>query len=273
MTEAGAQLVIAPYMSPAVRERLQEAGLAYLDLTGNARLELQKPGLFIETQGARSNPDRSERPARSLRGTKAGKIVRALLEAMDPPGVRDLADRLRIDPGYISRVFALLDSEALIERRGRGRITRVDWERLLRRWAEEAPLDSRGEQATYLEPRGVQSLLSKLGSFEPRYAITGTLAASQFAPIAPPRLATVYVEGAAAASEKLGLRAAESGANVLLIEPNDDTVFENTTQKGPLTIVAVAQAAVDLLTSPGRGPAEAEELIAWMAKNERAWRR
>ena len=29
----------------------------------------------------------------------------------------------------------------------------------------------------------------------------------------------------------------------------------------------------DLLTSPGRGPAEAEELINWMRANEEPWRR
>jgi len=36
--------------------------------------------------------------------------------------------------------------------------------------------------------------------------------------------------------------------------------------------VAPSQAAADLLTSPGRGPSEAEALIAWMAANEAAWR-
>lgn len=30
--------------------------------------------------------------------------------------------------------------------------------------------------------------------------------------------------------------------------------------------------AANLATSPGRGPAEAEELIAWMQASEEAWR-
>ena len=33
--------------------------------------------LYIEAQGASQDPDRDERPARSLRGAKAGRIVRA----------------------------------------------------------------------------------------------------------------------------------------------------------------------------------------------------
>ena len=36
---------------------------------------------------------------------------------------------------------------------------------------------------------------------------------------------------------------------------------------------APSQVAADLLTSPGRGPAEGEELIQWMQANEEAWRR
>ena len=36
--------------------------------------------------------------------------------------------------------------------------------------------------------------------------------------------------------------------------------------------VALSQVAADLLTSPGRGPAEAESLLEWMRANETEWR-
>lgn len=265
-------LMIAPFLSPAVRERLREASIAFVDLTGNVRLELREPGLFIATQGADKNPEPEERPLRSLRGAKAGKIVRALLDAKEPPGVREFATQADINPGYISRVFTLLDREGLIDRRGRGRIARVDWPRLLRRWAEDAPLTSRGKQATYLEPRGLAALLSRLKQLDIRYAITGTLAAARFAPIVSPRLATVYTEDAKRAASVLGLRPAETGANVILIEPNDYSVFEGTLRQDDLLFVPPSLAAADLLSSVGRGPSEAEELIAWMSKNEDAWR-
>ena len=45
-----------------------------------------------------------------------------------------------------------------------------------------------------------------------------------------------------------------------------------TWQRDGLTYAAPAQVAADLLTSPGRGPAEGEALIEWMAQNEGAWR-
>jgi hypothetical protein len=265
-------LVIAPYLSPAVRERLGEASLGFLDLTGNARIELREPGLFIESKGADTDPNRQARPSRSLRGAKAGRIVRLLVDSREPLGVRKIAEHADVDPGYVSRVLALLDREALIERQGRGRITNVDWPRLLRRWAEEAPLESRGEQRSCLEPRGLSALQSRLKGFDERYAITGTLAAIRIVPIAPPRLAVLYIDDLERAASELNLRSVENGANVLLIQPADAGAFTRTTKENGLVFAAISQVAADLLTSPGRGPQEAEELIEWMSRNEGKWR-
>ena len=61
-------------------------------------------------------------------------------------------------------------------------------------------------------------------------------------------------------------------ANVILIEPGDEGVFTGSTVQEGLSLAAPSQVAADLLTSPGRGPAEAEELLDWMGKNEDAWR-
>ncbi len=267
----GTTLVIAPFLSPAVRERLQSASLAFLDLTGNIRLELSKPGLFIETQGADVNPNRKERPSRSLRGPKAGRVVRALIDSKKILGVREIAELADVDAGYVSRVLALLDREALVQRRGRGQIVKVEKSRLLKRWAEESPLESRGILTYCFEPRGIATLQSKLKGLKFPYAITGTLAAMRFAAIAPPRLAMVYVEDTESAMTALSLRAADTGANVLLIEPTDSGVFTGIVKQDGVSFVAASQAAADLLTSPGRGPTEAEELISWMSTHEEAW--
>ena len=267
-----ARLVISPYLSAATRARLKEAGVAFLDLTGNARIELGEPGLFIETAGASVDPDRTARPTRSLRGAKAGRVVRVLIDSRLPPGVRELAKRANVDPGYVSRLLALLDSAALVERGARGSVSSVDWVRLLRRWAEDAPLSTRGVQASFLEPRGLSALWEKLRSVETRYAVTGTMAASRLAPVAPPRLAVIYVEEVSRVRDELGLRPATVGANVCLIEPGDLGVFEGARVDDGIQFVAPSQMAADLLTSPGRGPAEAEALLEWMVSNQDAWR-
>ncbi|HEY5957935.1 MAG TPA: hypothetical protein VIV60_15335 [Polyangiaceae bacterium] len=230
----------------------------YPVVIGYNRVEhIPEPGLYIETQGALEDPDREERPARSLRGVKAGRIVRALLERKQPPGVRELATVTKSDAGYVSRVLSFLDSEALVTRVGRGRIQSVDWPALLRRWAQEVPLDSRGIVHTYLEPRGQSALLSRLAASNEHYVLTGSVAATTLAPSAPERLATLWTRDASMAN-RLGLRPADSGANVLLIEPNDDGVFDGAVQRDGLWYAAPSQIAADLLTSPGRGPSEGE---------------
>jgi hypothetical protein len=269
----GAFVVITRYLSEGTRARLREGDVGYLDLTGNVRIVVSEPGLYIEAQGASQDPDRGERPARSLRGAKAGRIVRALIERKVPPGVRELAGMTKIDPGYVSRVLAFLDSEALVTRVGHGRIQSVDWPALLRRWASEAPLELRGEMRTYLEPRGLSALVARLEKLDERYVVTGGLAAAALAPATPARLAAVWVRDAVIAATRLRLRPAEAGANVLLIEPGDEGVFEGAVQRDGVWYAAPSQVAVDLLTSPGRGPAEGEELIRWMQVNEEKWRR
>ncbi len=266
-------LIVAPYLSASTRDRLRDAEVAYLDLTGNVRIVVSEPGLFIEAQGASEDPNREERPARSLRGAKAGRIVRALVDRKEPPGVRELAALTKIDAGYASRVLRFLDVEALITRVGHGRIQSVDWPALLRRWAQEAPFESRGEVKTYLDPRGPAALVNRLAQSDEKYVVTGSMAAAAFAPTAPARLAAIWIRDAAEAATRLGLRAAEAGANVLLVEPSDDDVFERAEERKGVWYASPSQVAVDLLTSPGRGPAEGEELIAWMMKHEEKWRR
>ncbi len=85
-TQGEAVLVAAPYLSPRTQERLRSRGFAYADLTGNVWLELTQPGLFIETTGARENPEPSPRERKSLKGAKAIPRLRAEHERVGAQG-------------------------------------------------------------------------------------------------------------------------------------------------------------------------------------------
>ena len=50
-------LILARFLTPLTRERLREAGVGYVDLTGNAYLAVSLPALFIETTGAQTESD------------------------------------------------------------------------------------------------------------------------------------------------------------------------------------------------------------------------
>ena len=265
-------LIIAPYLSKPTQKELRERGIGYVDLSGNIWLSVRKPGLYVEAMGADQEPNREDRPARTLKGQKAGGLFRVLIDRKAPPGVRVLALEAGVDPGYVSRVLRLLESEALVDRTPRGALERVDWEKLVRRWAQEMPFGKRGTLATYIDPRGLAGLVHRLGAETGRYAVTGSMAANQWAPIAGTRLLTIYTDDAAVFARNLGLRTTEAGSNVLLVEPKDAYVYRGSSLRDGVWYVAPSQAVADLLTSPGRGPAEAEELIAWMRLNEEVWR-
>lgn len=270
----GAWMAVASYLSPATRDRLRERQVSYMDQTGNIRLAVSEPGLFIEKDGANQDPDREERPARSLRGPKAGRIVRILAERRTPPGVREMAALSGTDAGYVSRVLSLLDQEALIQRGLRGRIESVDVPSLLRRWADEVPLKERASTSTYLDPRGIAALTARLDKVPPStlYAITGTLAAALYAPLTPARLATIWASDPKGFADTLDLRSTEAGANVLLLQPPDPSVYEGAREYEGRRYAAPAQVYADLYSSPGRGPAEAQELMDWMLAHEDEWR-
>ena len=72
--------------------------------------------------------------------------------------------------------------------------------------------------------------------------------------------------------EATALRPVDAGANVALVEPFDPVLYERTSRQKAITVVAPSQIVVDLMTSPGRGPNEAEVLIEWMGEHEDAWR-
>jgi hypothetical protein len=268
----GKPFVVAPFLSLRAREELAEAGAGYADATGNFRLALERPALFVETVGATSNPWPEERPLRSLKGPAAARTVRALCDFRPPYGIREIAERSGASPAVASRVVDLLDREALLTRETRGGVASVDWPRVIRRWTADYSFTGSNRTATLLEPRGLQSLLDKLSSSPLGYAVTGSIAASQVAPVAPARLGAIYVDDVGEAASVLELREAETGANVLLAEPLDPVAFERTREAGGITLAALSQVAADLLTSPGRGPAEAEELLRWMEQNEDSWR-
>jgi hypothetical protein len=265
-------LLVTSYLSRAAQALLAERGVNYADATGNVRLALQRPALFLRLEGASKEPWREPRPLRSLRGPVAGRVIRALCDLRPPFRVRDLAQTLRTSAAMVSRVLDILDREGLVERESRGPITAVDWEKLLRRWTEDYSFarSNRVRQAVAL--KGVPALVNRLRQAKTTYCVTGSLAAQAIRSVAPPRLAMVYAMDLVQLSGELDLEPTDTGANVLVAEPFDPVVFERTSKRDGVVYAALSQVAADLLTGPGRSPQEGEALIEWMKTHEPTWR-
>ena len=265
-------IVLTRFASSMARQRLREWGISYLDLTGNAWITVDKPSIYLERQGAATDPDPPRRGVRSLKGPKAGRLVRGLCDWLPPLGVRELARRTGINPGYVTRVLSLLGEEDLIERDETGEVTVVLWKDLLMRWSRDYSVLKSNRAVQYLAPRGLPLLLGQLSAFQESYAVTGSFAVPAGAQVAPGRVLACYAPSPEAAGEQLDLVRTDAGANVILLEPFDPVVFERTRRIEGTTTVAITQLVVDLVTGTGREPAQAEALLTWMSENEDAWR-
>lgn len=268
-------MLMSRYLSPSVREALDEQAMSFVDATGNMQLTSNQPPLFVRDRGADKDPWRGPgRPRATLVGEPAARVVRTLVGRRGPWTARQLVEASGASTGATYRVLEFLQEEGLVDKRDAEFVV-TDWANLLRRWSRDYGFFTTNSTLSYIEPRGVQIFLSKLSSTQDvTYAVTGSAAAAQWAPYAPTRAVTVYADRDADPSKRWGIKPTDVGANVIIARPEYDVVFTDTSVSDDgYVIVAPGQAAVDLLTGPGRNPAEGEELLTWMTVNEPAWRR
>ncbi len=269
-------LVVAPWLSKRTQELLANEDLSYIDLTGNALVRIDNPPFYLQTAGAERDPTPRDQQRAQLRGPKAGRLIRFLVDVRGPYGVSELARATNLTPGYVSRLLETLDREALIERAPRGPVESVDIAGLLRRWASSYDVFRSNQALSLIAPSGVEALLEGVlrpDPADPEIVITGSFAAAaMMAPIAAPALLLAYCERPAALAAEHGLLSSEEGANVVLLSPFDPVAVERTSFHDHLTYAAPSQVVVDCLTGNGRMPAEGEALLEWMVENEAAWR-
>lgn len=267
-------LVVAPWLSERTQALLSDQGVYYFDLTGNSRLRLDNPAVFIETQGAKSDPNPAPRGRARVQGNKAARLIRTLVDFRPPYGVRGLAEATGLSAGYVSRLLDTLDEERLVSRSSRGGVERVDTTGLLRRWAETYDVFKTNKTNVFVAPKGPRKTVDLLPTIDERLAVSGSFAAARLRPVSSSSLLVVYAEKPNDAAEKLDLLPADQNGNVVILGPFDEVVWERLdTPADGVSYVAPSQVAVDCLTGNGRMPAEGEALLEWMMENEDTWRR
>jgi hypothetical protein len=266
-------LVVAPWLSGRTRQLLIENGFGYLDLTGNAHLTLDRPGLVVRTAGADQDPQPVVRGSLALRGRQAGRVIRLLVDVSPPYTASALANVSGASVPYVSRLLTTLDAEALVSRGERGLVVDVDWQNLLRRRAEVYGVFTSNEARGYLAGTGAREAFRTLFEHPDAYmAVTGSFAAAQLAPVAVPAQLALYVGDPDATATALGLLPTDRSADVVLLRQEYGGVMEGARTVGGVGVVAPSQLALDCLTGNGRMPAEGEALLEWMATHEHDWR-
>jgi len=245
-------LLVSEFLSPRTRELLAAEDVSYLDLTGNIRLVMQMPPIFVETSGAERWPQQRNRE----------RLV-------------------GISRGYVSRILNRLADEALIERETRGPVEAVDWPALLRERGRAVDLVTANASRTYLSPNGARGAFEAIvrSGLADDVVVTGSFAAVRVAPVAAPALLILYLKPVGgdrspfdSVAERLGLLPADESPDVFLLEPADSSVLDRTRTVGGLEMIGYPQLVVDCLGGTGRMPSEAEAVLDWMQANESAWR-
>lgn len=267
-------LMVAPYLSPRTREVLTENDINYLDLTGNVRIALDYPGLFIFTEGASVDPNPSVRGPRGLRGAKVGAVVRTLIDSRPPYTGSQIAKASSVNEGYVSRILDRLIDEGLISRARSGPVLDADWPALLRQRASALSLFRNTGTFRFVARGGIQQLLDDLRGLENELqpVITGSFAAVRLAPVAAPTQLVLYTMNARRLAEQLPVLEVESGADTVLVTPENHVAMRRFSAQGGLRYAAPSQVAIDCLSGSGRMPAEGEAVIEWMLANEERWR-
>lgn len=265
-------IVVADWLSPRTRTVLEETGLSYADTTGNILVMVSEPGLAIRAEGASRDPSPRRRPTTTLRGPRAWAVERTLAEVLPPYGLTELAETLKIDAGYLSRLLAGLADEMLIERQPRQPIERVDWEAMIRQITRTYSLLDDNETTSWIAPAGPEQFLRDLSSSKiRRWAVTGSFASSRLVSVAAPEIAVVYTDDPERLADTVRLRPTRTGGNVVTALPYDPIVFERTWQQDGLVFASICQIAIDCLTGFGRMPQEADALLTWMRRNALRW--
>ena len=256
-------LLVVPFMGESARDYCDEAGVAWLDLSGNAKIVA--PGLYIHSVG-HDNKFRRPGRAESAFGPKGSRVARWML--MKPDQVirqRTLAAATGLDEGYVSRVVRRLIELGLLKRDDVG-IRVLDADMLLDAWRDEYRFEKHTVMEGHIAVAAGESVVARvaraLADSDADYAVTGLAAAWYWTRFARYRLSTVYLKTAPSTEllEALEFRDTSRGFNTWLVVPRDEGVFNGVSQVDGIWCVPPVQVYLDLKSHPERSKEAAEEL-------------
>jgi hypothetical protein len=258
-------IVVAKYLSPERRKQCQEGSICFLDLSGNVFLEYE--GLYIERTGF---PNRfpEKRKGRGPFSDKASLILRAAFSDIKKVwGVRELAQSIGIDPGFVSRMAQELEKRNYVSRIN-SKLKLRDPKSLLEDWVREYDYKRNQEVRFFCLAKGPEEIIDMLVSAripdEIPYAIGLHAGANLVVPYAVYNEVHIYIQNKAIINglvEKLKLREAGEGANLIFLLPYyKNSVFYGKQKIRNLWVVSDLQLYLDLHNYPIRGLEQAEHL-------------
>ena len=257
-------LVAVSYMGDVGKRLCAEAGVCWLDLSGNAHLVA--PGLRVSIEGKPNQFKQPGRP-RSLFAPKSSRIARCLLiEPERAFSQRELAKASGLDEGFTSRIVRQLEEQRLVSRHASGVVKVADFNALLDAWREAYDFSKHHIARGHLAARSSDEVLRRLAGGlkidKVEHAATGLAGAWLLDQFSGFRLVVFYVAQlpSVEAEQAMGFREESRGENVWLVVPNDEGVFHGAAEREGVQCVHPVQAYLDLKDHPERSAEAAQQL-------------
>ena len=255
-------IFVAPYVSPRGGQVCKEAGVGYLDLSGNCYLSFDR--IHIERTG-NPNQYRRKKELRSLYSPKASRVLRVLMENSGRTWkMKDLAAVANVSLGHASNVKQLLeDREWLRTEKDGCRLTRPG--ELLAEWSEKYSYrdNSAVEYHTIMGLPEIEAEIARTcENMDRKYAFTMFSGAARHGVATRYKRVFAFVDGhLEEVAAKVQLKKVASGPNVILLSPYDDGVFYGAAESEHGTAASPVQVYLDLKNYRGRGEETANALL------------
>lgn len=257
-------LIIAPYLNPEERAYCHEHQIFFMDLSGNQWLCLE--GVLIQREGFK-NKFPEMRWGRSPFSDKASLIIRELIANYGKTrGVRELANLLKLSPGFVSKIVIELEERGYIEKSIKG-LHLKNPEELIAEWVNRYNIKDNQQYKYFLPVLSADEVLERIRALnlpESGYALSAQAGANLIYPYASYDVVHVYAEDESMRDffiKSLQLEAVESGENVILMEPKyKKSALYRSRKVKCLRVVSDLQLYLDLYHYPKRGREQAEKI-------------
>ncbi len=258
-------ILIAKYLSAQKRKECKEESVNFLDLSGNVFLQYGED-LYIERTGF-SNQFPEVRKGRNPFSDKASLLLRAMLIKKKYWGVRELANEVRLNPGYVSRMFKELEELRYLMRIN-SKAKLKNQKSILEDWIHHYDYKKNRFIKYHCLAKSPQEIIDKLKkmhiSEKVNYALGFHAGAFLISPHAVFNEVHIYISDEKSSGffqNQLNLKSVDQGANVILVSPYyRHSVFYDMQKINKLMVVSDIQLYLDLYHYPIRGLEQAEHL-------------
>jgi hypothetical protein len=251
-------------MGEVGRRLCEDNDISWADLSGNA--DISAPNLRILIGGQPNLYKNLGRPSSPF-APKSARIARWLLINVGRSMTqRELSFATNMDEGFTSRIVARLEEEGLVSRKEEGSIIASNPDLLLDSWREKYDFRKNRIIKGHMAARSSNEILQKISDSllqkNIQHATTGLSGAWVYSKFASFRIVTFYIDGPLPNDliKALGFREEERGANVWLVVPMDEGIFQGSKEIEGVNCVHPVQVYLDLFGHPERAKEAAANL-------------